>query len=71
MKCSQCQRVFPQRLVALMVAAHDGVRHDEYLCPLCALKKRNAMHGLPEGTPFQGEIAQEMWEEAKQMYPEG
>jgi hypothetical protein len=34
------------------------------LCPICALKERNALHGLPEDTPFQGPIARQMYEEA-------
>jgi hypothetical protein len=33
------------------------------VCPICALDLRNQIHGLPKGTPFQGPIAQEMYEE--------
>ena len=33
------------------------------LCPICALDVRNQMIGLPAGTPFQGEIANDMYED--------
>ena len=32
------------------------------ICPICALEATNKLHGLPPGTPFGGEIAQEMYE---------
>ena len=33
------------------------------MCPICALRTRNEMHGLPPDTPFQGEMAQQMYED--------
>ncbi len=32
-------------------------------CPVCALEIRNKVHGLPEGTPFSGLIANQQYEE--------
>ena len=32
------------------------------MCAICALKQRNEFHGLPEGTLFHGEMANELWE---------
>lgn len=33
------------------------------MCPICALKIRNYIHGLPLDTPFEGEVARAMYEE--------
>jgi len=33
------------------------------VCGVCALEIRNEAFGLPEGTPFGGEMAQEIYEE--------
>ena len=60
MMCENCGRDFPNHLVSIFVHNAD----DKLLCPICALSLRNQIHGLPEGTPFQGEVAQEMYEEA-------
>lgn len=59
--CKNCKRKFPDYLITQMFTS-DGVFT---MCPICALKKRNAMHGLPEDTPFHGEMANWMWEEAQ------
>jgi hypothetical protein len=39
-------------------------------CPICALKQRNEMHGLPKSTPFHGETARDMYDEAIQYLKE-
>ena len=33
------------------------------MCAICALKEKNEYHILPEGTPFGGQIAQQMYED--------
>jgi hypothetical protein len=58
--CPNCNNTFPSRLLAPMTTSAGTF----VLCPICTLKVRNALHGLPEETPFQGEIAQQMYEEA-------
>lgn len=59
-KCPKCKRKFSEHLIQPMFV--NGGYLD--LCPLCALELRNTIHGLPLDTPFQGEIAQELYEEA-------
>jgi len=61
-KCSQCNRSFPEHLLQPMIRS-AGNLYD--VCPLCALKIRNKEHGLPEDTPFTGEIARMFWQAAK------
>lgn len=51
-QCNQCDELFPYWLLS------------GWVCPICALKFRNETHKFPEGTPFKGEIAQAMYEEA-------
>jgi hypothetical protein len=58
--CPSCHNTFPSRLFAPMVTSAGTV----VLCPICTLKVRNELHGLPEDTPFEGEIAQQIYEEA-------
>lgn len=38
------------------------------VCPICAMDNKNELHGLPWGTEFQGEEAQNLLEEAWQYY---
>ena len=59
MKCSNCKRNFPSELVQPMFI--DGGYMS--VCGVCALEIRNEAFGLPEGTPFGGEMAQEIYEE--------
>ena len=59
-KCNQCERDFPDYLLTDMVTQAGTIS----TCPLCALEARNATHGLPKWTPFQGEVAHDMWLEA-------
>lgn len=56
-RCKQCKKKYPDHLFA------------NPLCPICNLKNRNATHGLPEGTPFQGEIASSLYDEAVAFAP--
>ena len=60
MKCQKCKRNYPDRLI------NNGNFNGEWIdcCPICALKMRNEIHGLPPETPFNGEIAQGMYDEA-------
>jgi hypothetical protein len=58
--CPNCHNTFPSRLFAPMMTSAGAVT----LCPICALEVRNELHGLPEDTPFQGEVARAMYEEA-------
>ena len=65
-KCSVCLRLFPIHLVQPMVIDGDSW----YACPLCALEIRNEHAGLPPDTPFQGEIAKQMYDEAEKYIEE-
>jgi hypothetical protein len=58
--CPNCNNTFPSRPFAPMVTTSGTI----VVCPICALKIRNEHLGLPEVTPFQGGIAQEMYEDA-------
>ena len=53
MKCETCGRLFPSELIIFGS------------CPLCALAYRNAVHGLPPGTPFNERQAKKMVDDAK------
>ena len=59
-RCEDCKRTFPDHLIAFM---RWDIRPLE-IYPICALKIRNKIHDLQEGTPFTGEMAQAMYEEA-------
>jgi len=59
--CEICGREFPGHLLAPLVVSGKGT---QTVCPICALRQRNLIHGLPKGTPFQGEAAQVMHAEA-------
>ena len=56
--CEQCTRLFPIELFAGPI------------CPLCALENRNRTHGLPLDTPFHGDTANYMWEQATDFLKE-
>lgn len=59
--CRNCNRSFPDYLISPMSV--DGT--STLVCPICALKIRNKVQGLPEDTPFQGGVSQAMrYEEA-------
>ena len=66
LECRECKKDFPEHLIQpLHVSNHPDIEDGHYLmCPLCALKIRNDIHGLPKDTPFTGTIAHQHWEEA-------
>ena len=58
--CTECDKLFPAHLIQIFFTL-DGER---WVCPICALKLRNRMHGLPPDTPFHGERALALYNEA-------
>ena len=64
--CGICKETYPFYLVQWLVTSEGRVDS----CPLCALEARNKMAGLPLDTPFHGEMALEMWEEASAIRKE-
>lgn len=63
-KCGNCKRHFPDHLVNPLRTNAGPIRN---VCPICALVELNRMHGLPLDTPFQGEQAQDFYEEAMEF----
>lgn len=61
-KCGFCGDAYPPHLLSDFVSSSGRVQS----CPICALRELNIIHELPEGTPFQGEVAAQMYEEAVQ-----
>lgn len=59
-KCQKCKQKYPDHLVQPLISPPEPPR---LLCAICALRTRNEKCGLPAGTPFQGEMAVEMYEE--------
>lgn len=59
--CVKCEEEFPDEILSPMIG---GGGPEGLMCGVCALKERNEFHGLPEDTPFQGEIAQQFYEQA-------
>lgn len=57
-KCKICKIDFPLALIAQSVSTEGTYAS----CPVCALKHRNSVHGLPISTPFQGPQAAAMYE---------
>lgn len=63
-KCLECEQLFPDHLIQDMAIGDKTGLHYVPLDPVCALKIRNQTAGLPLDTPFQGEMAQALYEEA-------
>jgi len=61
MKCAKCKNNLPQRLLSPMCINGE---YTSPICGICALELRNSMFGFPRGMMFQGEMAQEMYDEA-------
>ena len=61
MKCGECKKDFPSKLLRPMFA--KGA-YTPPICGICALRLRNSIHGLPPDTPFAGEVAHRMYKEA-------
>lgn len=59
-RCRECKRKFPPDMITSLVTNHGS----SPMCPICALVIRNTMHGLPIDTPFSGEIASNMHDDA-------
>ena len=66
LECRECYKDFPEHLIQpTYIANAPHIEDGNYLmCPLCALKVRNNLAGLPEDTLFEGTIANEHWKEA-------
>ena len=60
MPCHGCNRKFPAELIQPFFSTEGNAK----LCPICALERRNKLHGLPPNTPFQGGEAHRLWTEA-------
>lgn len=60
-RCQKCRKNYPDHLVQPFISSDRPHRR---LCAICALETRNEELGLPLGTPFQGEMAAELYEEA-------
>ena len=67
-KCSICKLKFPDHLVHDHVVSMGGKSSYGSSCPLCALKHRNEMLGLPPDEPFGGPKARELHAEALQYF---
>jgi len=59
-QCSRCGNTFSEGLVNPF-ATSDGL---QIICPICALKARNELLGLPEDKPFYGEFSRKLYETA-------
>ena len=56
--CAECRRQYPADLITSMFTGGEYIMVDA----VCALKIRNAVHGLPKGTPFNGPLAHRLWQ---------
>ena len=59
-KCPKCSMKFS----AYLISAHITEAGQEDCCPLCALKFKNKLFGLPPETLYTNPIARERYEEA-------
>lgn len=66
LKCNNCTKSFPNHLVQPMFIKGEYW----YFCGKCALEIRNKLFGLPESMPFQGEMANEIYEETLEYLQE-
>ena len=66
MKCSECNEDFPPDIMSIFVSSGNE-RIRKHMCGVCALAKRNFIHGLPMDTPFAGGVAQWCYEEALEI----
>lgn len=62
--CEKCNRRFPAHLIAPMNFIVQGHQGRLKVCPICALKIRNKMHGLPENECLRAKTANDMYQEA-------
>ena len=68
MKCKDCKKNFPDFLFVDFF--HDG-KWTRNQCPICVLKERNRIHGLPEDALFEGKEAHKLYLQAKKHIGEG
>ena len=57
--CFMCDRSLPTKFINNMFIVDSYYK----TCCRCALKLRNLIHGIDQGTPFRGEIANQLWVE--------
>ena len=62
-KCSRCKLKYSDSLFIPMHSTKKSL-DNLVVCPICALELRNAEMGLPKDTPFSGEQANIMYEDA-------
>ena len=65
MKCVECKHKYPKHLIQPMVIGVRGKLEYRSVCPFCALKITNLVHGLSRTDFFPGSAAQSMLEEAR------
>lgn len=58
--CKKCEREYPFGLIQELVNNEGRVK----ICPICALELINKIHGFPPDTPFRGEMARDLYDEA-------
>jgi len=63
--CVECLEEFPDKILSPIIIIGKGDTGP--VCGVCALKIRNETHGLHPDTPFQGEVASWMYDEAKKI----
>lgn len=69
-KCGECGRNAPSECLSPMAVGGGGeLGYTPAICPLCALKVSNELHG-DDRTEFTGTMAQQMLEECEDYYQE-
>ena len=60
-KCEVCkkQRIYSEIIITSIIIKE--------CCPVCALNIRNKIHGMPRGTPFTGDIANQHYVEELEL----
>ncbi len=66
-KCNVCKMNFPDHLISPLVRSESLGGTIPQCCPICSLGLMNSALGFPPDTPFRGEQAQWMYEEAKKF----
>jgi len=63
-KCPECREDFPEELFWPLSIIDKGRTETLRACPICAREIMNNVHGLPEDTPFLGELANDLYDKA-------
>lgn len=67
-KCGECKRDAPSHCLSPMfIGSNEGSGYTASICPLCALRITNDVHGV-DRTEFTGTMAQQMLEECAKHY---